>query len=75
MKELISDYGANPTIAWLANFYVWFTSGMSPLAALLAIVTLWFTWEKIRTERANRKIINQKLDTLEKQMNTNYQDL
>ena len=75
MQELISDYGGNPLVGWITSIYLFMTNGMNPLAVLLAVFTLWLTIEKVRSERANRKIIEKKLENLEKQIESNYQDL
>lgn len=51
----VSDH---PTIGWFVNVALWVTDGMSPLAVLVAIATLWWTVEKARTERAKRRAID-----------------
>ena len=55
ITSLVSDH---PTIGWFVNVALWVTDGMSPLAVLVAIATLWWTVEKARTERAKRRAID-----------------
>jgi hypothetical protein len=74
MKEMIYDYGGNPLVGWLTSIYLFLTNGMNPLAVLLALVTLWLTIEKVRSERANRKILEKKIENIEKNL-SNWQEL
>jgi hypothetical protein len=74
MKELISDYGGSPLVGWLTSIYLFLTTGVTPLASILAFVTIWLTIEKVRTERTNRKILERKLEDLEKNI-SNWQEL
>ena len=48
----------HPAIGWAVNIALWLTDGMSPLAVLVALATLWWTIEKARTERAKRRAID-----------------
>ena len=48
----------HPAIGWAVNIALWLTDGMSPLAVLVALATLWWTVEKARTERAKRRAID-----------------
>ena len=44
-----------PLLSWLINILVWLTAGMSPLTALGAMAALWWTVERVRTERAKQR--------------------
>lgn len=46
-----------PIGAWALNTVAWVVGGASPLAVLGTLAALWWTVERVRTERAKRRIL------------------